>query len=228
MTPAVRLLLVDDDPLVVAGLRLMLTGDPTLEVVGDVSDGDELVPAVRATRPDVVLLDVRMARVDGLAALRRLRAEPGLGALPAVLVLTTFDSEPVLVDALRAGAAGFLLKHTPPAEIVRAVRAAAAGEPTVSPPALRRLMDHVVRGGPAAAEEDRPRDDVLAVLTEREQEVALAVAEGLGNAEIARRLYISQGSVKVHVSSALAKLGLENRTRLAVVAHEAGRRRQGA
>jgi DNA-binding NarL/FixJ family response regulator len=216
---AVRVVLVDDDPLVVQGLRLMLTGAPGVDVVGEADDGDRLVGLVRATAPDVVLLDVRMPRLDGVAALRALRSAPGLPQ-PVVIVLTTFDAEPVVLDALRAGASGFLLKHTPPAEIVRAIRAAADGEPTVSPTALRRLIDHVadVPGDSGA----RSGEVALAPLTDREREVAVAVAKGLGNAEIARRLYLSHGSVKAHISSALAKLGLENRTQLAIAAHTAG------
>ncbi|RPF20920.1 DNA-binding NarL/FixJ family response regulator [Myceligenerans xiligouense] len=260
MTAPVRLLLVDDDPLVLRGLRLMLAGSPDLEVVGDVDDGDRLVTAVRETTPDVVLLDVRMPRVDGVTALRRLRAEPDLG-LPAVLVLTTFDTERVVLDAMRAGAVGFLLKHTPPAELVRAVHAAATGEPTVSPTALRRLIDHVAltepttgrepgtppvtaraaegalrtpsaaesaaggSHGPPSGSDDRPGTRLdLDLLTDRERDVALAVAEGMGNSEIARELYLSPSTVKSHLSSALTKFGLTNRTQLAIAVHEANRR----
>jgi DNA-binding NarL/FixJ family response regulator len=234
MTP-VRLVLVDDDPLVLQGLRLMLTGAPGIEVVGDADDGDRLVDVVQETTPDVVLLDIRMPRLDGVAALRALRATPD-APQPVVVVLTTFDTEPVVLDALRAGASGFLLKHTPPADIVRAIRAAADGEPTVSPTVLRRLIDHVAdlpgaaragRAGPGAVETGAAgtgaaAEVALAALTGRERQVAVAVAEGLGNAEIARRLYLSHGSVKAHISSALTKLGLENRTQLAIAAHTAG------
>lgn len=247
MTP-VRVVLVDDDPLVVQGLRLMLTGAPGVDVVGAADDGDGLVDLVRQSAPDVVLLDVRMPRLDGVAALRALRASPGVPQ-PVVVVLTTFDAEPVVLDALRAGASGFLLKHTPPAEIVRAIRAAADGEPTVSPTALRRLIDHVadtpvaagadrqgsadpgsaVRGSAGARDGGggdggaaRAGEAALAPLTDRERQVAVAVAQGLGNAEIARRLYLSHGSVKAHISSALTKLCLENRTQLAIVVHTAG------
>jgi DNA-binding NarL/FixJ family response regulator len=229
----VRLVLVDDDPLVLQGLRLMLTGAPGIEVVGDADDGDRLVDVVRETAPDVVLLDIRMPRLDGVAALRALRATPDVPQ-PVVVVLTTFDTEPVVLDALRAGASGFLLKHTPPADIVRAIRAAADGEPTVSPTVLRRLIDRVADlpggtgasragpGGPGASAAAEAGADDLAALTDRERQVAGAVADGLGNAEIARRLYLSHGSVKAHISSALTKLGLENRTQLAIAAHTAG------
>ena len=248
---SVRVLLVDDDPLVVQGLRLMLAGAQDVEVVGAADDGDRLVEHVRETAPDVVLLDLRMPRLDGVAALRDLRAATGVQQ-PQVIVLTTFDTEPVVLDALRAGAQGFLLKHTPPGEIVAALRAAAAGEPTISPTVLRRLIDHVAAGSPVPLphattpvagdfagnsgegsdkRSDKRSDDsadelahdaAIARLTDRERQVAAAVAEGLGNAEIARRMYLSHGSVKAHISSALTKLGLDNRTQLAIAAHTAG------
>ena len=218
MTPApvIRVLVVDDDPLVRGGLRLMLGGAPDLEIVGDVADGDEVLEAVRRLEPEVVLMDVRMTRVDGISAIRTLRSA-GLTRVPAVIVLTTFRTDATVLEALRAGAAGFLLKHTPPAEIVAAIRTAASGQPTVSGDVLRQLIDHVT-AGEAPARIDAP--DPLGPLTDREREVALAVAEGLGNAEIAGRLFLSHGSVKAHISSALAKLGLDNRIQLAILAHE--------
>ncbi|MET4581492.1 DNA-binding NarL/FixJ family response regulator [Conyzicola nivalis] len=214
--PVIRVLVVDDDPLVRGGLRLMLGGAPDLEIVGDVADGDEVLEAVRRLEPEVVLMDVRMTRVDGISAIRTLRSE-GLTRVPAVIVLTTFRTDATVLEALRAGAAGFLLKHTPPAEIVAAIRTAASGQPTVSGDVLRQLIDHVT-AGEAPARIDGP--DPLSPLTDREREVALAVAEGLGNAEIAGRLFLSHGSVKAHISSALAKLGLDNRIQLAILAHE--------
>lgn len=215
-----RVLLVDDDPLVRSGLRLLLAGHPDLVVAGEAADGDELVAAVRRDRPDVVLLDVRMARVDGVQAVRDLHA--AVPDPPAVLLLTTFRADALVLDALRAGAAGFLLKHTPPDRIVAAVLAAAAGEPVLSPEALGPLIEHVRAAGPAP---DAP--DPLDGLTDREREVALAVADGLSNAEIGGRLYLSVGSVKTHLSSALARLGLENRVQLAIAAHESRRRPPG-
>ena len=218
MTPApvIRVLVVDDDPLVRGGLRLMLGGAPDLEIVGDVADGDEVLEAVRRLEPEVVLMDVRMTRVDGISAIRTLRSA-GLTRVPAVIVLTTFRTDATVLEALRAGAAGFLLKHTPPAEIVAAIRTAASGQPTVSGDVLRQLIDHVTAGeAPARIYAPNP----LGPLTDREREVALAVAEGLGNAEIAGRLFLSHGSVKAHISSALAKLGLDNRIQLAILAHE--------
>jgi DNA-binding NarL/FixJ family response regulator len=208
----VAVLLVDDDPLVRAGLRLMLAGDPGITVVGEAADGDELAAAVDAHSPDVVLLDIRMPRLDGISALRQLRTNHPQP--PAVVMLTTFRADAVVLDALRAGAAGFLLKHTPPEQIVAAVGMAAAGEPTVSAGVLSQLIDYVAGTRPAT------RTDQLAGLTDREREVALAVADGLSNGEIGERLHLSVGSVKVHISAALAKLGIDNRVQLAIIAHE--------
>ncbi|NLP85893.1 response regulator transcription factor [Microbacterium sp. CFH 90308] len=213
---SVRVLLVDDDPLVIAGLRMLLAGDPRIDVVGEAGDGRELTPSVVRERPDVVLLDVRMPGMDGVTALRELRA--AVREQPAVVMLTTFGAEPIVLDALRAGASGFLLKHTPPDQIIAAIHAAAAGESSVSPVVLRQLIDHVATEGRPAAE------DPLEGLSDREREVALAVADGLGNAEISERLYLSVGSVKAHISSSLSKLGLDNRVQLAVAAHESRRR----
>ena len=209
---AIRVLLVDDDPLVRTGLKLMLAGADGITVAGEAADGDELDDAVARTDPDVVLLDVRMPRVDGVTALRRLSADPR----PAVIVLTTFRTDTVVLDALRAGAAGFLLKHTPPEQIVDAVRTAADGQPIVSPSVLSQLIEHARSGGVPAAPDLRE-----AGLSQREHDVAMAVADGLGNAEIAEQLYLSLGTVKSHISSALTKLGLENRVQLAIRAHDA-------
>lgn len=208
----IRVLLVDDDPLVRTGLKLMLAGADGIAVAGEASDGDELDDAVARTEPDVVLLDVRMPRVDGVTALRRLTAEPR----PAVIVLTTFRTDAVVLDALRAGAAGFLLKHTPPEQIVDAVRTAADGQPIVSPSVLTQLIEHARSGGAPTAPDLRE-----AGLSQREHDVAMAVADGLGNAEIAEQLFLSLGTVKAHISSALTKLGLENRVQLAIRAHDA-------
>ncbi|NUT43485.1 MAG: response regulator transcription factor [Thermoactinospora sp.] len=214
MTEVIRVLLVDDDPLVCAGLRLMLRGAADIEVVGEAADGADVPDAVQRLRPDVVLMDIRMPYLDGIAATRALAARKG----PSVIVLTTFDADATVLDALRAGAAGFLVKHTPPEKIVEAVRQAAAGEPVLSPGVARSLITHVATGADSRTLRARER---FGKLSEREQEVARAVAEGLSNAEIAERLYLSVGAVKVHISSSLAKLGLANRIQLAVLAHDA-------
>ena len=209
----VRVMLLDDDPLVLAGLRVLLAGDPDITVVAAIDDGGTAVDTVAATTPDVVLLDIRMAMVDGITVLQRIRAMPDP---PAVVMLTTIGAESVVLEALRAGAAGFLVKHTPPERIVAAIHSAAAGEITVSAGVLRQLVNRAT----AATRTDEL--DRLAGLTDREREVAQAVAEGLGNTEIAAKLHLSVGSVKAHVSSSLAKLGLDNRVQLAIAAHESG------
>ncbi|GLZ77761.1 DNA-binding response regulator [Actinorhabdospora filicis] len=212
-----RVLIVDDDPLVRGALTLMLSAAEGLEVVGEAGDGTHVERAVAELSPDVVLMDIRMPRLDGLAATERLRARP---RAPEVLVLTTFDADEHVLRALRAGAAGFLLKDTPPARIVEAVRRVAAGEPALSPEVTRRLIDRL----------DHDTGDVrrararrtLRSLTEREREVADAVGRGESNAEIARGLHMSVATVKAHVSRALAKLGLNNRVQLALLVHDAG------
>lgn len=218
----VRVLLVDDDPLVRAGLRIMLCGGGDIEVVGEAGDGAEVPAAVAEHRPDVVLMDVRMPGTDGIAATEALRGD---GSGPQVLVLTTFDADATVVRALRAGAAGYLLKHTAPERIVEAVRRAAAGEPVLSPGVARALMDRVAGTDPverteAPSRRERARER-LALLTDREREVAEAVTAGLSNAEVAERLYMSMGTVKAHVSSALTKLDLSGRVQLALLTHDA-------
>ncbi|MET9349294.1 response regulator transcription factor [Streptomyces termitum] len=214
----IRLLVVDDDPLVRAGLSLMLGGSDSLEIVGEGTDGSEVPGLVDRLAPDVVLMDIRMPRVDGLTATERLRARPGA---PEVIVLTTFHADEQVLRALRAGAAGFVLKDTPPAEIFAAVHRVAAGDPVLSPAVTRQLMRHVTDRPetpprrPAAAER-------LAGLSAREREVALAVGQGASNAEIATRLYMSVPTVKTHVSRLLARLGLNNRVQIALLVHDAG------
>ncbi|GAA3547881.1 response regulator transcription factor [Amycolatopsis ultiminotia] len=208
-------MIVDDDPLVRAGLAMMLDGAGGITVVAEAADGDAAVGAVDAHAPDLVLMDIRMPSVDGLTATRRLRArrQP-----PEVIVLTTFDTDENILRALRAGAGGFLLKDTPPAEIVAAVHRVAAGEPTLSPSITRKLMDRVSTD---ADSYERARG-AFAGLSEREHEVALAVARGRTNAEIAAELLMSVATVKAHVSHVLTKLGLGNRTQIALLAHDAG------
>ncbi|MFY1687381.1 response regulator [Plantactinospora sp. WMMB782] len=224
--PAIRVLLVDDDALVRTGLRLMLGGAPDIEVVGEAADGADVADAVTRLRPDVVLMDVRMPLLDGIAATRAITARSG--QRPEVIVLTTFDADATILDALRNGAAGFLVKHTPPEQIVDAVRRAAAGEPVLSPTVARTLIDHVAGVAPDRRPGQRDPDqrrqrarDRFGLLSERERAVAVAVAEGLSNGEIADRLFLSVGTVKAYVSSALAKLDLDNRIQLALLAHDA-------
>jgi DNA-binding NarL/FixJ family response regulator len=213
---AIRLLLVDDDPLVRAGLTFMMGGADDIEIVGEAADGGEAEELVERTRPDVVLMDIRMPAVDGLTATERLRAREDA---PQVVVLTTFHADEQVLRALRAGAAGFVLKDTPPSEILDAVRKVAAGDPVLSPTITRQLMDHAAG---AAADTRRAHARVrLAVLGEREREVAAAVGRGLSNADIAAALFMSVATVKAHVSRILARLGLDNRVQIALLAHEA-------
>ncbi|WP_233496130.1 response regulator transcription factor [Geodermatophilus sp. TF02-6] len=209
----VSILLVDDDPLVRAGLRLMLDGVAGITVVAEAADGDEVLRALRGQRADVVLMDLRMPRVDGVEATRQVRRRPDA---PQVVVLTTFDSDEDIARALRAGAAGFLLKDAAPATIVDAVLRVARGEPAVSPSVLRRLMDRVAD----TAGEDRARASLRA-LSPRELDVTLAVARGATNAEIGGELYLSTATVKAHLTRILAKLDLANRTQLALLVHDA-------
>jgi DNA-binding NarL/FixJ family response regulator len=211
----IRVLIVDDDALVRGALRMMLSGSAAIEVVGEAGDGDEVAAAVAAYRPQVVLMDIRMPRLDGIAATAALRQRPDP---PEVIVLTTFDADENVLRALRAGASGFLLKDTPPARIVEAVQRVAAGDPILSPAVTRRLIARVTVDGGTA---DRSRAD-FARLTEREADVVLAVARGRTNQEIADELYLSIATVKTHISHAMTKLDLANRTQLALLAHDAG------
>ncbi|MET8088588.1 response regulator transcription factor [Micromonospora sp. NPDC005220] len=223
--PPVRVLIVDDDALVRAGLSMILGGLPDLTVVGEAADGGEVPAAVAAYAPDVVLMDIRMPRVDGLAATEALRAQPHP---PEVLVLTTFDADEQVLRALRAGAAGFLLKDTPPAEIVRAVRRVAAGEATLSPTVTRTLIAHVTGAapGPAGPVGPDPRREralrLLTGLSERERQVAVALGRGHTNAEIAGELFMSVATVKAYVSRLLTRLELNNRVQVALLVHDAG------
>ncbi|MFE3248045.1 response regulator [Streptomyces sp. NPDC059209] len=212
----IRLLIVDDDPLVRAGLTFMLGGADDIEIVGEASDGSEVDALVRARTPDVVLMDIRMPVMDGLSATELLRARADA---PEVLVLTTFHADEQVLRAMRAGAAGFVLKDTPPTEIVAAVRQVAAGEPVLSPAVTRQLMHHVA-GAPTGVRKDTATGR-LARLAEREREVALGVGRGSSNAEIAAELFMSVPTVKAHVSRILAKLDLNNRVQIALLVHDA-------
>jgi DNA-binding NarL/FixJ family response regulator len=212
----VRVLLVDDDALVRAGLRLMLSSAGDLEIVGEAEDGVRAVAAVGEHRPDVVLMDIRMPEMDGITATAALCL---LDPAPQVIVLTTYQADEQVLSALRAGAAGFLLKHTQPADIVRAVRLVASGEAMLSPSVTRTLLSHFA--DTRASDRRRAAARRLALLTERERDVALAVASGAANAEIAAGLFMSEATVKAHVSRLFTKLDVTNRVQIAIVVHDA-------
>lgn len=217
MGTATKVLVIDDDPLVRSALGLMLGGQPDLEVVGEAGDGRSGVDLVEELAPDVVLMDIRMPRLNGLDATRALLARP---QPPRVIVLTTFDADEYVVEALAAGADGFLLKDTAPPEIVAAIRRVAAGDPMLSPSVTRRLIDRLCRreGDDRIREAERR----LEMLTDRERDVALAIGRGLANAEIAAELYLSVPTVKAHVSRVFDKLGASNRVQVAICVHDAG------
>jgi DNA-binding NarL/FixJ family response regulator len=210
-----RVLLVDDQELVRAGLRAVLRPELGFEVVGECGDGGGVAAAVRALRPDVVLMDVRMPRVDGITATRDLRADP---AAPPVLALTTFDDDEVLAGMLRAGAAGFVLKGVPAEELHRAVHAVAAGDSWLDPAVTGRVLA-AYRSAPAAPA-PAATAAVLAALTAREREVLTGIGRGLTNAEIARELFVGEGTVKTHVNHLFAKLGLRDRAAAVVLAFD--------
>ncbi|GGU90739.1 DNA-binding response regulator [Actinomadura cremea] len=216
----VRVVIVDDDRLVRMALRLIIDGEPDLTVVAEAADGDAALAVVDERRPDVVLMDVRMPRRDGLSATRELLARP---APPRVLMLTTFDSDDLVLGALRAGALGFVLKDTRPPLIIDAVRTVAEGNPVLSPAATARVI--AAATGPhssaarASAREDARRQ--LSTLTERELATARAIADGLGNPEIAERLHISVATVKAHTGNLFAKLEAENRVQIALLVRDA-------
>jgi DNA-binding NarL/FixJ family response regulator len=217
MSEQIRVLIVDDDALVRSALSMLLAGGEKIAIVGEATDGSEVMDAVAALEPDVVLMDIRMPTMDGLAATELVRAQADP---PEVIVLTTFEADDYVLRALRMGASGFLLKDTAPAEIVRAVRAVAAGEPILSPAITRRLIGHVTDTG--IDERKRDAREQLSRLAHREREVAVAIGLGKSNAEISRELYMSVATVKAHVSRILEKLALNNRVQIALVAHDAG------
>jgi DNA-binding NarL/FixJ family response regulator len=213
----VDVLVVDDDPLVRAGLTMMLGGAPDLRVVAEAGDGGEVLALVDRHRPHVILMDIRMPTVDGLTATEAVRARRDA---PEVLVLTTFDADQHVLRALRAGAAGFLLKDTPPAQIVEAVRQVAAGTPVLSPTVTKRLIARVAETDTSTRRTQAATR--LATLNPREREVAVEVGRGKSNAEIATTLHLSIPTVKTHVSAVLTKLDLNNRVQIALLTHDAG------
>ncbi len=211
----IRVLLADDQALLRGGFRMILESQPDLEVVGEAADGNEAIALARELRPDVVLMDIRMPELDGLEAARRLLADEGA---PRVLMLTTFDENEYVYEAMKAGASGFLLKEIKPEQLAEAVRVAAAGDALLAPSITRRLIEEFVSrpppgSGPPAG---------LSELTERELEVLKLIARGLSNAEIAAELFVSEATVKTHVTHVLAKLGLRDRVQAVVLAYESG------
>jgi len=223
VTAGIRIILVDDQELVRTGFRMVLEAQPDMIVVGEAADGLAAVEAVRRQPADVVVMDVRMPRLDGVEATRRICADAGAGGTgdargPRVLMLTTFDLDEYVFAGLQAGASGFLLKDVPPAELLFAIRSVHAGDSVVAPSATRRLIDRFV---PLLAPAGPPPAG-LAGLTEREREVLVQVAAGLSNAEIATRLFVSEATVKTHVGRILAKLGLRDRVQAVVLAYESG------
>ncbi len=219
----IRVVLVDDQALVRTGLRMVLSNAPGIEVVGEAADGAEGVAAVARLSPDVVLMDVRMPGMDGVEATRRIRAASAGGGGPRIVILTTFDLDQYVFAALRAGASGFLLKDALADELVKAVRVVASGEAVTAPTVTRRLLERFAGSLPA----DDGRAASLDVLTPREREVLGLVARGLSNAEIAARLYLSEGTVKAHVSRIFTKLDLRDRVQAVIVAYETGLIRVG-
>ena len=220
--PRTRVVIADDQTLVRAGFRMIVEARPDLEVVGEAADGDAAVAVAVETGADVVLMDVRMPGVDGLEATRRLMARPE-GERPRVLILTTFDLDEYVYEALRAGAAGFLLKDTPPGQLVDAIRVVAAGDALLAPSVTRRLIERFA-GMPAPQGRSTPPADTSGIrdLTARETEVLRLVARGMTNAEIAAHLIVSETTVKSHVARLLMKLGLHDRVQAVVLAYETG------
>ncbi|RSN40986.1 MULTISPECIES: response regulator [Actinomadura] len=222
---AVRVLLVDDQPLLRTGFRLILEAEPDIAVVGEAGDGAAAVELTRSLLPDVVLMDIRMPGVDGIEATRRIIRDGAASHDPRVLILTTFDLDEYVIEAVRAGASGFLLKDSPPEDLVQAIRIVAAGDAIVAPSVTRRLLDKFATRLPAARDSAPPPG--LDTLTEREREVLAHVARGQSNAEIAAELVVSETTVKTHVGNVLAKLGLRDRVQAVVYAYETGMSRPG-
>jgi DNA-binding NarL/FixJ family response regulator len=214
---SVKVLIVDDQSLVRAGFRMILDAEPDIEVVGEAADGLEAVLAARQTEPDVILMDVRMPNVDGLEATRRLLEGKESG--PRILILTTFDLDEYVYEALRAGASGFLLKDTPPEQLVEAIRVVAGGDALLAPQITRRVIAEFVRRPPSTVRHAAPGLDEL---TARELEILRYIARGLSNAEIAADAHVSETTVKTHVARILMKLRLRDRVQAVVYAYEHG------
>lgn len=221
---SIRVLIVDDQALVRAGFRLVLEDEADIEVVGEATDGRQAVEAVARLEPDVVLMDIRMPEIDGIAATRQITAEPAPGRPARVLILTTYDLDEYVYDALQAGASGFLLKDTPPEQLAAGIRVVAGGEGLLGPTVTRRLIEEFARAGPPRAEPP-PRLDRL---TPRELEVLGLLARGMSNAEIAAELVVGDTTVKTHVARVLGKLGLRDRVQAVVLAYESGLASPGA
>jgi DNA-binding NarL/FixJ family response regulator len=217
----IRVLIADDQDLVRAGFRALLDAQADLQVVGEADDGEQAVQKARELHPDVVLMDIRMPVLDGLAATREIASDKRLADV-RIVILTTFELDEYVFEAIRSGAAGFLVKDTKPAELVEAVRVVAGGEALLSPSVTRRLIAEF-----AARAKEPPRAEALAELTEREREVMALAATGLTNDEIARRLVVSSATAKTHVSRAMVKLGARDRAQLVVLAYETGLVRPG-
>jgi DNA-binding NarL/FixJ family response regulator len=213
----IRIVVADDQALVRKGFRMLLEDDDGIEVVGEASDGREAVDVVRATLPDVVLMDIRMPEVDGLVATREIVADASLADV-RVLILTTFELDEYVFEALRSGASGFLVKDTDPVDLLRAVRVVAAGESLLSPSVTRRLIDEFV----ARPERVTMPDECLSLLTDREREVVALVAAGLSNEDIGKELFVSPATARTHVSRAITKLNARDRAQLVVMAFESG------
>lgn len=235
--PAIRVALVDDQPLVRAGLRMVIDSQPDLEVVGEAGDGLQALRLLATSGPsggplaDVVLMDVRMPHLDGLSATARLlggATPPPSGGAPRVIVLTTFDLDEYVLDAIRAGASGFLLKDAEPEDLLAAIRTVHRGDAVIAPSSTRRLLEHLVAALPAEDPALATAHAALSALTDREREVLVLMARGRSNGEIAAELYVAEATVKTHVGRILAKLGARDRVQAVVTAYEAGLVRPGA
>jgi DNA-binding NarL/FixJ family response regulator len=218
---SIRVLLADDQAMVRAGFRMILESEHDIEVVGEAADGEQAVEATRRLRPDVVLMDIQMPGEDGLRATRRITERPGQPS--RVVILTTFERDDYVYEALQSGASGFLLKNAPPEQLVHAVRVVAAGDALLAPSITRRIIEQFARR-PIKPE----LDEQLQSLTQREREVLAMLARGKSNAELAAELFVTEGTIKTHVSSLLAKLGLRDRVQAVVVAYESGLVKPGA